>query len=126
MIAVYGEDEYAIDCEFGVKYDGFPDEYEVNLTEDWENNWVVVCGSARKKKKSEKRKKTVEGEEISRDQRPLFFGKRISHLWNEGWYKGEVTAVFGDDELDTYCEFEMEYDGFEDRNLVELIEDTLY
>ena len=123
MIAVYGEDEYAIDCEFGVKYDGFPDEYEVNLTEDWENNWVVVCGSARKKKKSEKRKKTVEGEEISRDQRPLFFGKRISHLWNEGWYKGEVTAVFGDDELDTYCEFEMEYDGFEDRNLVELIED---
>ena len=119
VIAVYGEDECPIDCEF----DGFPDEYEVNLTEYWKNNWVVVCGSARKKKKSEKRKKTVEGEEIGRDQRPLFFGKRISYLWKEGWYKREVTAVFGYNELDTDCEFEMEYDGFEDRNLVELIED---
>ena len=93
MIAVYGEDEYAIDCKFGVKYDGFPDKYEVNLIEKWENNWVVVRGSARKKKKFKKRKKTVEGEEISRHQRPLFLGKRISSLMKEGCYKEEVIGV---------------------------------
>ena len=47
---VYDEDEYSTDCEFGVEYVGFPGEYEVNLIEDWKNNWVVVCGSANKKK----------------------------------------------------------------------------
>ena len=59
MIAVYGEDEYAIDCESGVKYNGFPDKYEVNLIEKWENNWVVVCGSARKKKSLKRERKLL-------------------------------------------------------------------
>ena len=34
-----------------------------------------------------------------------------------------MITVFSDDELDTNCVFEVEYDGFEERNLVELTED---
>ena len=62
VVKVYGDDEYAVDCEFGVKYDDFPEEYEVDLMEDWENDWVVICkgGQETKGKGKEFVEKSVE------------------------------------------------------------------
>ena len=57
------------------------------------------------------------------EDRPEFFGKRIDHEWKEGWFKGTVTAIFDENEFDTDCEFEVEYDGYEEHILVELIKD---
>ena len=60
---VYGDDEYSVDWEFGVKYDDFPEEYEVDLMEDWEKDWVVICkgGQETKEKGKEVVEKSVEG-----------------------------------------------------------------
>ena len=62
-------------------------------------------------------------------ERPLFFGKRISHKWEikkgkEKWYNGTVTEVLGsDDERSSDCEFSVKYDGFSDLFTVALIDD---
>ena len=61
--------------------------------------------------------------EVEVEGRPEFFGKRTDHEWKEGWFKGTVTAIFDDDEFETDCEFEVEYDGYDERILVEVIED---
>lgn len=48
VVAVYDEDEYDIDCHFGVKYYDFEDVFEVKLLEDYKKDWVVVVRAANK------------------------------------------------------------------------------
>ena len=45
VIAVLDDDEYAEECEFHVKYDGFEDPYTIEVVKEWRMNCVVVEGS---------------------------------------------------------------------------------
>ena len=46
VIEVYDEDEYDVDCEFGVKYDNIDGIFEVRLLQDFKRNWLIVVRAA--------------------------------------------------------------------------------
>ncbi len=46
VLQVYDEDEYDVDCEFGVKYDDIDEVFEVRLLQDFKKNWLMVVGPA--------------------------------------------------------------------------------
>lgn len=58
---------------------------------------------------------------------PKFFGKVIRHKYDEDrvdiWYRGSVVSVLDEDELDDKCEFEVKYDGNDDKYDVMLVEE---
>lgn len=115
VVKVYGDDEYATDCEFRVEYDDFPDEYEVNLMEDWKNNWVVFCKA--------KEKSVVDEGKHGGESRPVLVGKHIVHEYSDRCLQGKVLCVVGDDAFDTDCEFEVQYEGKDEKISVRLMED---
>ena len=43
---VLHDDETSDDCDFTVKYEGFDDNYEVKLVEEWKNQCVIILGKA--------------------------------------------------------------------------------
>ena len=46
VIEVLDDDEISDDCEFTLKYEGFDDNYEVKLVEEWKNQCVIILGKA--------------------------------------------------------------------------------
>eukprot|EP00794_Sanderia_malayensis_P018987 gene18987-20894_t len=46
VVEVYDEDEYDVDCEFGVKYDNIDGVFEVRLLQDFKRNWLIVVRAA--------------------------------------------------------------------------------
>ena len=67
-----------------------------------------------------------ESESEEDQDRAMFFGKRINHMWEnkekkEEWFKGNVTEVLESDETASDCEFTVEYDKFPDPYTVTLI-----
>ena len=58
---------------------------------------------------------------------PTFSGKRIRHKWTDNgkdkWFSGTVIRALNDDEYDSNCDFEVDYDGFKDLTIVKLHED---
>ncbi len=43
---MYDEDQYDVDCEFGVKYDDIDEVFEVRLLQDFKKNWLIVVRPA--------------------------------------------------------------------------------
>ena len=54
VVSCLDENEYDINCEFEVEYEGSEDRYEVKLVEEWKRGWVVIDGKANKRKRKEK------------------------------------------------------------------------
>ena len=86
----------------------------------------------------EKAKKSMENEKIvkedvpkkiglKRNKVPVFFGKVIRHKYEEDgkdiWYRGIVVSCLDVDEFDDSCEFEVVYDGSDEKNIVQLVEE---
>ena len=46
VVEVYDEDEYDVECEFGVKYDNIDGIFEVRLLQDFKRNWLIVVRAA--------------------------------------------------------------------------------
>lgn len=118
VVGVLDDDEYSSDCEFQVAYEGDDDFTVVNLVEDWKEGWVQIMSKNEMKRKE----KYIE--------RPELFGKQIRHKWTmsdgkDEWYSGKVVRVLDDDEFSSDCEFQVQYDGYEDEEhtVVKLIED---
>ena len=42
---------------------------------------------------------------------------------NAVWYEGKVVTVLDEDEFDDECEFEVEYQGFEDRYTIQVVKE---
>ena len=46
VVQLLDEDEYDIDCEFGVNYDNSDGVFQLRLLQDFKRNWVIVVRTA--------------------------------------------------------------------------------
>ena len=56
---------------------------------------------------------------VKHSKTPIFFGKAIRHKYEENgsdvWYKGVVVSCLDEDEYDNNCEFEVVYEGSDEK-----------